>query len=212
MRRLVKTIVLSGVDGSGKSTLALILRKRLSEAEVIWFRWRALTLYTLYFYSRLRGLYVKIYAPRIKRHVCLHVFHIDPIAKILYPYLLYVDLTLFYFLHKFLSFFKRRRLIIFDRFYLDALVDVIHICRYIKGFILKLFISMHMRASKAVILDADADTALTRKKDIISREEVGFKRKIYLALAKHLNIPIIDARRGLIEVTSDVHKVTQLDY
>lgn len=210
MRCLVKTIALSGIDGSGKSTLAPILSKHLSGAEVVWFRWRALTLYALYFYSRLRGFYVKVYAPRIKRHVGAHVLHIDPVVKILYPYFLYVDLTLFYLIHKLLSIFKRRRLVIFDRFYLDALVDVIHACRRVDKLVLKLFISMHMRISKAVLLDIDANTALARKRDIISRGELEFKRKIYLILAKHLNIPIIDARRELIEVASNVYTVTQL--
>jgi thymidylate kinase len=69
---------------------------------------------------------------------------------------------------------------------------------------------MHMRISKAVLLDIDANTALARKRDIISRGELEFKRKIYLILAKHLNIPIIDARRELIEVASNVYTVTQL--
>jgi hypothetical protein len=165
---LVKAIALSGIDGSGKSTLAPILCKHLSGAEVVWFRWRALTLYALYFYSRLRGFYIKAYAPRIKRHVGVHVLHIDPVAKILYPYFLYVDLTLFYLIHKLLSIFKRRRLVIFDRFYLDALVDVIHACRRVDKFVLKLFISMHMRISKAVLLDIDVNTALARKRDIFA--------------------------------------------
>ena len=205
-----KAIALSGVDGSGKSTIALSLLKRLGGAEVAWFRWRALTLYALYLYSRLRGLYVKIYVPRMKRCIGLHIIHADPITRTLYPYLLYLDLTLFYLLYKLFSLFKRAIFTVFDRFYLDALVDAIYSCRRVDKLSLKLFASMHARASKTVILDVDADTALARKEDVISRSEVEFKKRIYLILAKHLDIPLVDARRGLADVLADVCRVLQL--
>jgi thymidylate kinase len=167
----------------------------------------ALTLYALYLYSRLRGLYVKLYVPRMRRYVGLHAFHVDPIARVLYPYLLYLDLTLYYLLGKLLCLFKRAKLTIFDRFYLDALVDAIYACKCIGRLSLRLFISMHMRTSKAVVLDVDADTALTRKRDIVSCSEVKFKRRIYLILAKHLGIPTVDARRRLVDVAGDVYAV-----
>jgi thymidylate kinase len=202
-------ISISGVDGSGKSTVARLLMRLLrycdnARSEVVWFRWRALTLYALYLYSRLRGLYVRVYVPWLKRWVGIHVFHIDPVAKRLYPYLLFIDLTVFYLLHRLLWWVKGVKTVIFDRFYLDALIDVVYTCRHVDKVFLRLFLNMQMRASKVAILDVDVDTAVARKRDIISRSEIEFKRKAYMILAKHLNIPIINAQRDLSYVLNNV--------
>jgi len=210
-----KVISISGVDGSGKSTIAHLLMKLLrrcgnARSEIVWFRWRALTLYALYLYSRFRGLYVRVYVPWLRRWFGIHVFHVDAVTRHLYPYLLFIDLTIFYFLYRLLWWVRGVRVVIFDRFYFDALVDAIYTCRCVDRFFLRLYIAAQGRASRAVVLDVDTNTALARKRDIISRGELEFKRKIYLILAKHLNIPIIDAKQELIEVASNVYTVTQL--
>jgi thymidylate kinase len=202
-------IAICGVDGSGKSTIAHLLMGLLrrcgsAKSEVVWFRWRALTLYALYLYSRLRGLYVGVYVPWLKRWVSIHVFHIDPVARRLYPYLLFIDLTVFYLLHRLSWWVKGIRIVVFDRFYLDALIDVVYTCRYVDKVFLRLFLVMQMRASKAAVLDVDVDTAVARKRDIISRSEIEFKRKAYMILAKHLNIPIINAQRDPSYVLNNV--------
>jgi thymidylate kinase len=202
-------IAICGVDGSGKSTIAHLLMGLLrrcgsAKSEVVWFRWRALTLYALYLYSRLRGLYVRIYVPWLRRWISIHVFYIDAVAKRLYPYLLFIDLTVFYLLHRLSWWIKGIRIVVFDRFYLDALIDVVYTCRYVDKVFLRLFLVMQMRASKATVLDVDVDTAVARKRDIISRSEIEFKRKVYMILAKHLNIPIINAQRDLSYVLNNV--------
>jgi thymidylate kinase len=202
-------IAICGVDGSGKSTIAHLLMGLLrrcgsAKSEVVWFRWRALTLYALYLYSRLRGLYVRIYVPWLRRWISIHVFYIDAVAKRLYPYLLFIDLTVFYLLHRLSWWIKGIRIVVFDRFYLDALIDVVYTCRYVDKVFLRLFLVMQMKASKATVLDVDVDTAVARKRDIISRSEIEFKRKVYMILAKHLNIPIINAQRDLSYVLNNV--------
>ena len=207
---LIKYVALSGVDGSGKSTIARILSMANPNIKVIWFRWRAFTLYALYLYSKLRGLYVRVYTPRVKRWFHVHVFHVDSVARRLYPYLLFIDLTIFYLLHKLITVVKGVEIVLFDRFYLDALVDTIYACRCIDRVFLKLFIAMQRKASKTLVLDIDVSTAMARKKDIISLKELEFKRRIYLVLAKYLNIPVIDARRSLTAVLNDSCKVLQL--
>jgi len=209
-------IAICGVDGSGKSTIAHLLMGLLrrcgsAKSEVVWFRWRALTLYALYLYSRLRGLYVRVYVPRLKRWVCIHVLHIDPVARRLYPYLLFIDLTVFYLLRRLLWWVKGIRIVVFDRFYLDALIDVVYTCRYVDKVFLRLFLVMQMRASRATVLDVDVDTAVARKRDIISRSEIEFKRRVYMILAKHLNIPIINAQQDLSYVLYNVCKALSLN-
>ena len=211
------SIVISCVDGSGKSTIAHLLVKNIArnnaettKTRIIWFRWRAFTLYALYLYSRLRRLYVRVYVSWLRRWIGIHVFHIDAVARCLYPYLLFIDLTVFYLLFRLLWWVKSVRIVVFDRFYLDALVDAIYTCRYVDRVFLCLYIAMQGRVSKAVVLDVDADTAIARKKDIVSRREIEFKRRLYLILAKSLNIAVIDARQELLRVLSDVYKVLNL--
>jgi thymidylate kinase len=205
----------SGVDGSGKSTVAYLLTRLLrhhgnARSKIVWFRWRALTLYTLYLYSRFRGLYVRVYVPWLRRWIGIHVFHIDPVARRLYPYLLFIDLTIFYLLHRLLWWVKGVKVVVFDRFYLDALVDAIHTCRFVDRFSLSLYIAMQERVPRAVVLDVDVDTAVARKKDIVSRREIEFKRGLYLVLARGLNIPVVDARQELPRVLSNVCRVLNL--
>ena len=205
----------SGVDGSGKSTIAhllmgLLRRCNNARSEIVWFRWRALTLYALYLYSRFRGLYVKVYVPWLRRWFGIHVFHVDAVARRLYPYLLFIDLTIFYLLHGLLLWVRGVRVVIFDRFYLDALVDAIYTCRYVDRIFLSLYIAMQRRAPRAVVLDVDVDTAVARKRDIVSRREIEFKRRLYSIIAKSLNIAVVDARQELPRVLSNVCKVLNL--
>ena len=215
MRPLNNLIAISGVDGSGKSTIVHLLRGLLgrcgsAKSEVVWFRWRAITLYALYLYSRFRGLYVKVYVPWLKRWLGIHAFYVDVVTRRLYPYLLFIDLTIFYVLYRLLWWVKGVRVVVFDRFYLDALIDTVYTCRCVDRVFLRLFLVMQRRVSRAVVLDVDADTAIARKKDIVSRREIEFKRKLYLILAKSLNIAVIDARQELLRVLSDVYKVFNL--
>jgi hypothetical protein len=190
--------------------MKLLRRYGNARSKIVWFRWRALTLYTLYLYSRFRGLYVRVYVPWLRRWIGIHVFHIDTIARRLYPYLLFIDLTIFYLLHRLLWWVKGVKLVVFDRFYLDALVDAIYTCRFVDRFSLSLYIAMQKRVPRAVVLDVDVDTAVARKKDIASRREIEFKRGLYLVLARGLNIPVVDARQELPRVLSNVCRVLNL--
>jgi thymidylate kinase len=212
---LINLIAISGVDGSGKSTIAHLLMKLLGRcdnvgSEVVWFRWRALTLYALYLYSRFRGLYVRVYVPWLRRWIGIHVFHIDIVARRLYPYLLFIDLTVFYILHRLLWWVKGVKTVIFDRFYLDALIDAVYTCRFVDRFFLSLYIAMQERVPEAVVLDVDVDTAVARKRDIVSYREVEFKRRLYSIMARDLNIPVVDARQELLQVLSNVCRALNL--
>ncbi len=204
----MKEIIISGVDGSGKSTIIshiIALQKRHGlRVKVVWFRWRALTLYVLYAYSRLRRLYVKFYHPIARRWFLIHVFRLDPVTALLYPYLLFLDLTVYYILNRISSLIRGVEVVIYDRFFLDALIDSLYESRRYSRCLLRLYLSMHSKSSKSVVLDVDIRTAVERKKDIVSLKELEFKRRLYLLLANFMNIPIVDARKSVNSVVREV--------
>lgn len=207
---MAKTIALSGIDGSGKSTLATILSRCLEKAKVIWFRWRALTLYALYLYSKLRKLYVKTCVPHLKREIKVHVFYVDDITRTLYPYMLFLDLSLYYLLYRLILLFRKVNVVIYDRFFLDALIDAIYACRCVNKPLLILYLSVQRKVSKTVILDVDVSIALARKKDILSRRELEVKRRLYLLLSEYMGIHIVDASPNLENVVKNVCKIVEL--
>ncbi len=49
-------------------------------------------------------------------------------------------------------------------------------------------------------------TVTKRKKDIVSLKELEFKRRLYLLLARYMNIPILDTRKSVNSVTREVCK------
>ncbi|MGC9107028.1 MAG: hypothetical protein ACP5IE_02395, partial [Infirmifilum sp.] len=177
----MKQVTILGIDGSGKSTIAsrimALQRRRGLRVRVIWFRWKALTLYVLYVYSRLRRLYVKFYHPVVRRWFLIHVFHLDSVTAFLYPYLLFLDLTIHYILSRVFLLLRGVEVVIYDRFFLDALVDSLYESRYYSKCLLRLYLSMHSKSSRSVVLDVDIKTAVERKKDIVSLKELEFKRK-----------------------------------
>jgi len=204
----MKEIAISGIDGSGKSTIAshimALQRRRNLRVKVAWFRWRALTLYVLYVYSRLRRLYVKFYHSVARRWFLIHVFHLDPVTALLYPYLLFLDLTIHYILNRVFLLIRGVEVVIYDRFFLDALIDSLYESRYYSKCLLRLYLSMHSKSSRSVVLDVDIKTAVERKKDIVSLKELEFKRRLYLLLAKHMNIPVVNARKSVNDVVQEV--------
>jgi len=54
---------------------------------------------------------------------------------------------------------------------------------------------MQNRVRRAVVPDVYVDTAVVRKRDIVSGREIEFKRRLYLAIARDLDIPVVDAQQ-----------------
>jgi len=212
---------MSGIDGSGKSTIAKAMAKHLSKkgfaTNIIWFRWRALLLYIVYFISRVKGLYRSVRLLN-GRNVRIHLTEADKALATLYSYVLLLDLIIFYFLQRVVNYFKN--VVIYDRSPLDALIDVYYI-RYRSGLrlgnlILKLYLSFALRITKCIIvLDATEDVILARKRDIVSLREIVFKRRLYNALSRALGLPLIDtSNRDIASTLKDVlaHVKTSTGY
>lgn len=206
------TIVISGIDGSGKTTLAKALEmyfyKKQKRVTVVWFRWRAFLQYLLFAYSNLRGLKRNVRTiggTTIKRHF----FEEDPITRRVYPLFLLFDILVYYLVHKLLIRFRNVEVVIYDRQFIDIVVDILsyyHIahvherCLMLRA-ILRLLLALAMQTDLTIILDLSPQIALKRKSDIWeSRRELDVRRRLYLLIAAHLNACLIDATNSPQEV------------
>ncbi len=206
------TIAISGIDGSGKTTLAnaleMYFRKKQKRVTVVWFRWRAFLQYLLFAYSNLRGLKRNvrtISGTTIKRHF----LEKDPITRRVYPLFLLFDLLAYYLLHKLSIKFRNVEVVIYDRQFIDIVVDIlsyclkaeVHVRCLMLRLILRLLLALAMQVDTIIVLDIRSQIALKRKSDIWeSRRELDVRRRLYLLIAAHLNACLIDATNSPQEV------------
>lgn len=192
-----KVCAFCGIDGVGKTTIVNELSRRLSingKVQIIWFRWKAFLSYILYFYSRVRGLTIKKLNIRTGTYDKIHMWYKDPLLRKFYAWLLIFDMILYYTFTMLRAKIRHVDILIFDRFFLDALVDIIYETNNFKtltSFVAKLVYIIIGGSGPCIILDIDPLIAFSRKKDILSTSELSIKRKMYTILAKCLNLPII---------------------
>jgi dTMP kinase len=103
--------------------------------------------------------------------------------------------------------------ILCDRYIPDILVDLI--CetkdyRLPKRIVGRMLLSLIPKDSRLIIMDVTESTAYNRKHDIPSINYLKERRKIYLALAKALNIPVVDGEMGLADVHINILRLLSL--
>ena len=205
----METIIISGVDGSGKSTIAKALRKYLEDrcglrTSIVWFRWRAFLMYMLYLYIDVRRLYRYAYNPRLGKYFKINRWSEDPFLRTFYPLIQLFDMIIFYILIKAKLLVKRSQVLIFDRFLVDMLVDIVFEARrpeLINSALARIVYSVTRKAGKPVFLDVAAEIAYERKKDILSIEEIRYKQALYRIIAKLVGAEVIDTSSNSIAET-----------
>ncbi|MEM1510609.1 MAG: hypothetical protein QW096_12155 [Thermofilaceae archaeon] len=189
-------IVFSGVDGSGKTTQVKLLKTFLNskhvKARVFWFRWTAFFSYYLYLYAILtrRTLRVKVGDRKLK----IHIFYMDGALGKLYPTFQLIDFWLKYLALMVYIKIKRIHVVIFDRFILDLIVDLLWETRnhtIFRNMLLRILIGKMMKW-RTIIFTAEIPTVVNRKTDVLNVRELLFKKRVFSILAEKLNIPIID--------------------
>jgi len=127
----------------------------------------------------------------------------DKTLKKLYPYLLILDIILWYTLNIIVARFRRIRMLILDRSFIDSVLDIvweIRSTKFLKGWLGKLVYRV-LKNQYPVILVANTKIVLQRKQDIISIKEINFKKRGYEVVAKHIHIPMLDSSDSSISET-----------
>jgi len=193
----LRTLCLCGIDGAGKTTIANELARQFfanKRVWMVWFRWRALFTYILYFYSRIRGLTLEKLNPRTGERDKIHIWHKDPFLRRFYIWFIFTDMLLHYIIIMLIAKIRRVDILIFDRFFIDSLIDVVYEVKdsnLFRSVAAEVMYSIIKNIDLCVILDMEPTTAFSRKKDILNLSEITVKRKLYLLLAGCLNLPIV---------------------
>jgi len=124
-------------------------RKKQRRTTVVWFRWRAFLQYLLFAYSNLRGLkrywwnYYQETFPRGRPHY----------TKI-YPLLLF-DLLAYYLVHKSSIRFRNVEVVIYDRQFIDIVMDILSYCLKAEVHVRCLMLRLILRLLLALAMQVD---------------------------------------------------------
>jgi len=211
---MLKIISISGIDGSGKTTQVRMLEKYLMgrgfRVKRVWFRWFALISYPFLALCRLLGYTRWKTINRGNVKYAEHRFYLNKAIAKIWPWLFTVDILIYY-LFKIKSKMILKSVVLCDRFIPDMLVDLM--CET-KDYLLyrrlvgRVLLSLIPKKSKLVIIDVSENMAYHRKHDIPNINYLKERRKLYLALAKALEIPTVSGERDVHGVFKAILKET----
>ena len=182
-------IIFCGIDGSGKTTQIRFIAKRLKEKGL---RFKYVWLRSASYLSLLFSVFY-----RLLTHITKNTEHEKKVIAKIRNYLLTIDMFIRSMLRVRIP-IRMGYYILCDRFVPDTIVDMIsemenaHLFRSVLG---RLLLALIPKQSIIVLLDVEESEAYRRKKDIPSLNYLRKRRRLYLALAHILKIPIIDGRK-----------------
>lgn len=188
-------IYIAGSDGSGKTTLLKDIEKKLLSNSIntrhIWIRSPKILSKPLMAYCRLVGLtkYKTINGVKYGKHE----FYKSKFVSWLFPILQLVDFKIKWFFEK--RKIKPNEIILFDRFNLDTLCDLMVDTKRMdlhKSWMGKSFMKLSPNNCKLIILKVDADVVRSRKLDTLHDEQLDEKIKIFKFLSEELKIKLIE--------------------
>jgi dTMP kinase len=209
-------IAICGVDGSGKTTQVELLSKYLASRGVkfkcLWFRWTVFLSYSLLALCRLLGYTKWRTVSKSNIRYAERSFYRSRALARLWPWLFTLDV----FIYSFFQIKVRRVLgyiILCDRFIPDIIVDMMCETRDYqlpKRLVGRLLLSLIPKNSKLIVMDVAENIAYSRKNDVPSLDYLKERRKLYLALAKTLSIPVINGEEDINKIHEEILKLSQI--
>jgi len=213
-------ICFTGMDGSGKTTQCQKIINYLSEknykCRYTRCRWDPI-LFGLT--RRITKVIIGLRAGKIqdggslqykhlkktKKHIFRHTF-----VRLIYLYVGMIELL-------FESFFKVNRplksnkYVVCDRHMFDFMIDMSVSFNYSKQQVIKLsqhfIFSLFVKPDHQFLIDIPGEVGYTRKQDGTSLEYLEERRNIYLTLAQHRKMHIIDGTRPIEEIAHQVRQI-----
>ena len=209
-----RIIYLCGSDGSGKTTLLndveFELNKIGHKTHHVWLRSPKILSKPLMAYCRLLGLtqYRTIDGDKYGEHL----FEKSKLVSYLYPILQILDFKIKWGLLKFKI--KKDDVVLFDRFALDTLVDLMVSTKRFDLLSKKVgrsFLKMLPKHSEVFVVDVEESTIRMRKKDTLHDPSLALKIKAYAILADTLGYERLDNNRGYELVKDELLNYIGLD-
>lgn len=203
-------IYLTGADGVGKTTYLAELDKDLKREGVktrhIWIRSPKILSKPLMLICRVFGLtkYQTIDGIRYGKHE----FYKSKLVSSIFPFLQLVDFRIKWF------FVKRKinstEILLFDRFSLDTLVDIMVDTKNYKlhkTWIGKSFLRFIPKDTKIVVLYVEESNIRRRKMDTLHDDHLANKIIVYQLLSEDLELQVIDNNRSSKLVQEEIFKI-----
>lgn len=197
-----KRIALIGLDGSGKTTQIKEMKqsKYLENYYFVWVRWKPFFLKPAYWFLNFKLKRKKIThinkSYQTKTELKNHIFK-NSVVRTVWMILAFVDYWLQFYIKTGWLLILRKN-IIFDRYYLDLLVDqginFGYSSEKIRDEVLK-FQAFFPRLDKIIYIRVSPDICLDRKEDIPSMEYLKKRYEIYETLSKNENWISIDGEQ-----------------
>lgn len=195
-RRRIPLVCLSGVDGSGKSSHAQMAIRFLEERgyrpTYTWLRYQHLLSLPLLAYCRLRHL-SGFYEVDGQRYGWW-AFERSWVSRTIVPWFLLLDFFLFVAWKVWLPMMAGRT-VVCDRLSLDTVVDIMMGTKdmmFHRKPVGRLLLRLLHPQGVIRILDANTETIVARRPELAHDEGLALRRRLYLLLARDLNIPVID--------------------
>jgi thymidylate kinase len=198
---------LSGIDGSGKSAHARGViaagRKKGLDLKIVWARRVELSLPLLAF-CRLAKI-TKVFKNKNGFTVSEYPFYAYTPLRLVRPWLLFLNWFYFDLFIKVYQAFTHLS-VVFDRYTIDAFVDILADVREPIGVNLleRLFIVTLTKNMSVILLDTDEATAIKRKKDISSFQYLSRRRWAYVKLAKKYGWTVIETKGSYRKVNAKI--------
>ncbi len=189
-----KVFYIAGPDGSGKTTfltdLESVLTKRGETTRHIWIRSPKFFSKPLMGICRLVGLtkYKNIDGVSYGKHE----FYKSKIVSYIFPFLQLIDFKIKWFFERKMN--KSGEVILFDRFNLDTLADLmVDTRRYDlhEKWVGKAFLKLSPEKEDIIIISADEKIIRSRKLDTLHDELLVDKIKVFETLAKDLELKLV---------------------
>jgi len=198
---------IAGPDGSGKTTyireIESYFLKKNQKVKHIWLRSPKIFSKPLMAFCRLIGLTKYTIIDEVKYGK--HEFYRSKLISWIFPILQLIDFKLKWLLTKKDS----RAILIFDRFALDTLADLMVDTQRFnlhKNFIGKAFIKLIPEHTKMLLLSVNEENIRLRKEDTKFDEHLQNKIKVYDILSRDLGIKVIDNNRDYKLVKNEILK------